>query len=251
MLLFHYIPSDSVIHRLNPKTKILAIIIFSIFAVNLKNLYDNYVSFIYLYFLIFMVFLLAKIPFRLLLKDMKYFYVAIPLIVLLNSISLSPDKSRIFYIFSTEGLNYSLTFSLKLFLFSMISVVFIASTSVRQINFAVENLLRLIPGVPSVRIATMISLCIVQLPVIFDIYNSITLAQKSRCLDNVKNPFKKIKYTIVPLINKTIKNANNIFLNYQAKCYSENRSVFLYHFNRNDYLILFIFFVLCSLTLLM
>ncbi len=241
MILFHYIPADSLIHKTNPKTKLLSIIIFSFGTLRINNLFQNYYNFLMLLIVLLSILIIAKIPLRYLLKDMRYFLIMFPIIVLINSFKLSTDESSLLSFISIEGLNYSLSFCFKLYLFSLISIIFIATTTVRQINFAIENILRKFPLVPSVKIATMISLCIIQIPLIFDNYNSIILAQKSRCMDNVKNPFKRFQLTLIPLISKTLKKADNISLNYQAKCYSHTRTQYSYKLELKDYIILGIF----------
>ncbi len=224
MILFHYISKDSAIHRLSPLTKLIAMLIIAFSSITLKDITLDWLSFTLLYSLLFLLFYQAKISLIQAFRDFRYFMIAIPLIIFFSAFNFQSNPNLYLHHFSIPALLFSSTFILKLYLFSLISILFIATTTVREINYAIETLLRKVPFVNSVRIATMINLCIVQIPIIFDLYQQIKVAQKSRCLDNRRNPIRKVIIILNILIHKVLLNADSIALNYEAKAFSEKRS---------------------------
>jgi energy-coupling factor transporter transmembrane protein EcfT len=223
MILFHYLSRDSTLHKLSPVTKLLAMIILGLTAIVLQDIYTDWLAFTFIYALIFFLYYKAKISFIHTFRDLRYFLTVIPLIIFFSAFKFQASENLFLQHFQVQGLITASTFILKLYLFSLLSILFIATTTVREINNALESLLCKIPFVNSVRIATMISLCIVQIPIIFDLYNQIRLAQKARCLDYRKNPWQRVIIILNILIQKVLQNADNIALNYESKCYNEER----------------------------
>lgn len=248
MILFHYISKDSALHRLSPITKVLGMLIIGLSTISLQDIIQDWLSFTILYSLIFFLFFKAKISFSQSCRDLRYFLTVIPLIIFFSSFKLQSNPELFLSHFNVSGLIFSSTFILKLYLFSLVSVLFIATTTVREINLAIEALLRKIPFVNSVRISTMISLCIVQIPVIFDLYQQIRIAQKARCLDNNRNPIRKIVIILNILIPRVLQNADSIALNYEAKCYSDVRTQCPFVLPKSDILFLSIFTLFCFIA---
>ena len=245
MILFHYYSNDSLIHRLNPVTKLLAMLVFGISTITLKSICEDWLSFIIFAGLVLFLYYKAGVSLRQCLRELPYFLHIIPLIILFSAFRFSNSEELFLNHIYLPGLITSTSFVLKLVLISMISILFIATTTIREINYAVEVLLKKIPFVNSVKIATMISLVIIQIPIIFDLYHQITIAQKSRCLDNRKNPLRKTIILLNILIHKVLLNADSIALNYEAKCYSEERTDNLISIPKFDILAITSFVIFC------
>lgn len=224
MILFNYINNASPLHRLSPLTKLLAIIILGSMTIALQDLTKNYISFILFYAFVFSLIIIARIKFTLFLKDLPYFIIMIPLIIFFSAFSFTKNQTYYLNHLDISALINSLTFILKLILFTLISIIFIATTRIKEINIALEVIFRRIPLVNSTRLATMISLVLAQIPIIFDLYGQIKQAQKARCIDNSKNPFRKISFLASSLIFRVLQNADEIALNYQAKGYNDERT---------------------------
>ncbi len=224
MILFNYINNTSPLHRLSSLTKLLAMIILGSMTIALQDLSKNYISFILFYAFVFYLIYIAGIKITHLIKELPYFMIIIPLIIFFSAFSITSNKAYYLNHFDISALLTSLTFILKLILFTLLSIIFIATTRIKEINIALEVILRRIPLVNSTRLATMISLVLAQLPIIFDLYGQIKQAQKARCIDNSRNPFRKISFLASSLIFRVLQNADSIALNYQVKAYNDERT---------------------------
>jgi energy-coupling factor transporter transmembrane protein EcfT len=224
MILFNYINHTSILHRLSPLTKLLAMILLGSMTISLQDLSKNYISFIFFYALVFSLIIIARIKITLLLKELPYFIIIIPLIIFFSSFSITRNQAYYLNHLDISALLTSLTFILKLILFTLLSIIFMATTRIKEINIALEVIFRRIPLVNSTRLATMISLVLAQIPIIFDLYGQIKQAQKARCIDNSKNPFRKISFLASSLIYRVLQNADAIALNYQSKGYNDERT---------------------------
>ncbi len=224
MILFNYINNASPLHKLSPLTKLLAMIILGSMTIALQDLTKNYISFIVFYTFVFSLIFIAGIRLSLFLKEIPYFIIIIPLIILFSAVSVTKNQTYYLNHLDISALLTSLTFILKLILFTLISIIFIATTRIKEINIALEVIFRRIPLVNSTRLATMISLVFAQIPVIFDLYGQIKQAHKARCIDNSKNPFRKISFLASSLIFRVLQNADGIALSYQTKGYNDERT---------------------------
>ena len=75
-----YIPGDSFIHRLDPRTKINISLFYMIYLFFI----DKFTSFIPIYCYIFFVIYVCKIPFKLILKGIKNLTIIISITVIFN-----------------------------------------------------------------------------------------------------------------------------------------------------------------------
>jgi len=250
MNIFHYIPINSDIHKMDSRFKIFCMIIFGITTILMKDIIQNIIEFSVLLCLIIMIYTFSRLPFRILLREMKYFYFVIPTIILISSFEFKPSNAYFLNHFSIVGLLYSLTFCVKLLLFLLVSIVFIATTTIRQITFSIEWLLRPIPFISATNVATMISLTIVQVPVIFDIIHEINYAQKSRCVENIKNPIRRLTIFLMPILTKVIRNADNLTFAFESRCYNNDRTKYEFTSTKKDWFYFSVFSLICVLTFL-
>ncbi|NOU19842.1 MAG: energy-coupling factor transporter transmembrane protein EcfT [Bacteroidales bacterium] len=225
-------------------------IIFGITTILMKDIIQNIIEFSILLCLIIIIYIFSRIPLRIIFREMKYFYYVIPTVILISSFEFKATNTYFLNHFSVVGLLYSLTFCVKLLLFSLVSIVFIATTTIRQITFSIEWLLRPIPFISATDVATMISLTIVQVPVIFDIILEINHAQKSRCVENIKNPIRRLTIFLMPTLTKVIRNAENITFSFESRCYNNDRTKYEFRSTKKDWFYFSIFSLICVLTFL-
>jgi len=138
MNIFHYFPQDSLIHKLNTRFKFIVIFFFSLASLN-----TNFTGLVILTVFMIGSFALSKLPFLLLLKDLKYFLFFIPIIVLVPAFKIegtSIDHSILSNL-SIEGLHYGLNYAWKLILFLILGTLIIGSTTLSSITQTVEYFL--------------------------------------------------------------------------------------------------------------
>jgi len=182
----------------------------------------------------------AKLPILTLLKDMKIFAVFILIIFVSNAFTAAGDPipGFPFEIISIQGVVRGARFAGRLILIITICSVATGTTSLMSYKNTIEWYLRPVPFVPETRVATMISLIFVLIPVIFDNYTEMMNAQRSRCIELRKNPIKRLMFIVFPLFGRTLKRADEIVYAMESRCYSETRTRALFKTNKADWLIL-------------
>ncbi|MGI5902528.1 MAG: energy-coupling factor transporter transmembrane component T family protein [Desulfitobacteriia bacterium] len=222
IVVFHYFPGNSILHRMDGRIKLICMILFSI-AISLVS---NIFSFIILTVVLLLVLLwAANLPLIKLLKDMKYFSFLIAVIILFNS-------------FTPGGIYTGVIASWRIVLIIMVCVIMTGTTSLITLRNVVEWYLRPLPFVPASRIAMMINLTFVFIPVIFDTVSEMLNAQKSRCVENRKNPLRRVMLIAYPLLFQTFRRTEEIILAMEARCYSEDRTRAVFAATIKDWFIL-------------
>ena len=160
--------------------------------------------------------IISKLPVITIFKEMKFFTILLIIIFLLSG----------------------WLFAGRLILMLMIGIVMTGTTSLSTLKNAIEWYLRPIPFVPEVRIAMMINLTFVLIPVIFDNYIEMMNAQKSRGIELSKNPILRVKFIALPLLEQTLRRADEIACAMESRCYTYIRTKPTFKTNHLDWLIL-------------
>lgn len=201
----HYTYKNTLIHRLDPRLKILSVVFLSLFLFFLKT----YLSFALITLLIVLIILISKIKLTNLLRNIRPFLFFF-IFILLMYVLFTPDKLA-------EGIITVWRFTLLVLTASILTF----STSISQLVCAIEKLfypLKLLKISPR-DMAVMLSATIRFIPLLFQEVNKIRDSQKSRCAN-----FKKIKHTvglIIPLLRKTFNRASNLADAMESRCYRD------------------------------
>jgi energy-coupling factor transporter transmembrane protein EcfT len=182
---------------------------------------------------------------------MRFFGLIILIVIVVNSFTIPGDpiaNSPLAGI-SQQGVSTGLRFAGRLLIVLLVSMVITGTTPLMKFRDAVEWYLRPVPFVPEARVATMINLTFLLIPVILDSFREMMDAQNSRCVQLRKNPVKRIKFLVFPLIDQTLRRADEIAYAMEARCYSEIRTRTAFKCGKIDWLMLAIslavfFFVL-------
>jgi energy-coupling factor transporter transmembrane protein EcfT len=94
-----------------------------------------------------------------------------------------------------------------------------------EIRGAIYWFLRSLPFVPAARIATMFSLALTLIPLIFDQAATIREAQIARGIELVGNPLKRLYCLAWPVMRETFYRADELIMALESRCYSENRTI--------------------------
>ncbi|MCH5212575.1 MAG: energy-coupling factor transporter transmembrane protein EcfT [Oscillospiraceae bacterium] len=233
---FHYIHKDTVLHRMDGRLKLLCMLILSVSSGFATDWWDYLVPLA----LAAAALIAARLPVIALLKDMRFFAVIILIVMVTNAFTIQGDPIPYFPIryVSVQGAVTGLRFAGRLILIIMVCTVVTGTTSLLTFKNVIEWYLRPIPFVPEVRVATMINLTFVFIPVIFDSYTEMVNAQKSRCVELRKNPIKRMKFIVFPLLSRTLRRTDEIVYAMESRCYSEVRTRAVFRTNKADWLIL-------------
>lgn len=248
MTFFHYIHKNTLIHQMDGRIKLLCMLLLSLSA-SFASEWKHYVIPLCL---IVIALIIARLPVITILKEMKFFAFLIMIVFVSNAIAIPGDPLPVlpFESISIQGVIRGGHFIGSLILIILISVIITSTTSFLTYKKAIEWYLRPIPFVPEVRIATMINLVFMLIPIILDSYKEMIEAQKSRCVELQKNPIKRLKFITSPLLSRTLQRADEIIYAMESRCYCEIRTKEIFKTNKIDWSILAICVVVFFLVIL-
>ena len=222
-----YIPSNSPIHRLDPRTKIISILIISLSIFLLKNLWSYSLLAIFL----LAVILLARLSIKLVLKGLLPLLWIIVFTFLLHLLFTpgSPIASFGPLKITEEGLSLGTFITLRLIFLILIASLLTLTTSPQKLTRGLEFLLSplKVVGISSHKIAMMMTLSLRFVPLLFEEVDRLIKAQKSRGSDfSHRNPLKRIRAIIpilVPLLTNLFRRADEFALTMELRAYDPDR----------------------------
>lgn len=208
----HYIHQDTPLHRMDGRLKLLCMLLLTLSA-SLATKWQHYLIPICVACLALWM---AKLPVITIFKEMKFFAVMIVIVFMMSSLH---HASHLLFMM-------------------LIATVMAGTTSLITIKNVIEWYLRPVPFMPETRIAMIINLTFVLIPLIFDNYLEMINAGKARGMELRKNPIEKIKLIVFPLLNRTLRRADELVHAMESRCYSETRTRVIFKTNKADWLIL-------------
>lgn len=210
-----YIPLDSVIHRLDPRAKIMAmlIILISIFFP------VGWIGYGVLAICILTVVFLAKLKLDFIWKALKPMLFMLVFLLVLNVLVLKTGTVLFtilgFSVYS-DAIFQTLFIAVRLVLMIMITTVLTATTKPLDLTLGIEDLLKPFEkiGVPSHEIAMLISIALRFIPDLIEETQKIMRAQASRGVDlkegTMKEKIVAILSLIVPLFVSAFQRAEDL-----------------------------------------
>ena len=224
-LISKYIPLDTVIHNLDPRTKLFFVIVYlvDIFIAH------SIAEFSLLFLIFITVAYLSKTSFNMLLSSVKSIIV---LIVFTSLVHIFFNKSGSVVLDLSFMKIYSgallgiLLITVRFILVVMVMLVFMATTSPSQITHAIEKSLGFLKviGVPISTFALVLSISLRFIPTIIEETNRIINAQVSRGSDfnegSLMQKVKKFIPILIPLFIATLKRADELATAMEVRGYS-------------------------------
>ncbi len=248
-----YIPGDSFIHRLDPRTKINISLFYMIYLFFI----DKFTSFIPIYCYIFFVIYVCKIPFKLILKGIKNLTIIISITVIFN-VFLIPGET-LFEIFgfraTVEGAKFAAFMVIRIIALVMGTSLLTLTTSPIQLTDGIEKLLKPFEKIklPAHEISMMMTIALRFIPTLVEETDKIMKAQKARGANFEEgNIFKRAKALVpilIPLFISSFRRANDLATAMEARLYrgGKGRSKFkIMQYTRLDfvtYISVFLFFL--------
>ncbi|OWZ84458.1 energy-coupling factor transporter transmembrane component T family protein [Natranaerobius trueperi] len=219
-----YLPGESLLHRLDPRMKIILIIIFLI-TLFLVNTFVGYGV-----LALFIVFLILgnKLPIKLILKGLRPIFFIISFTFILHSLMTSGGET-LFEIgpipIETEGVYTGAFMAVRLVLLVMTTSLLTLTTSPIALTDAIEHLLSPFKriGVPAHELAMMMTIALRFIPTLMEETEKIMKAQKARGADfesgNIFERAKNLVPLLVPLFISAFRRADELALAMEARCY--------------------------------
>lgn len=237
-----YYPADSVIHKLDPRTKLFATLLFIISVFS----FDGIVGFIVMTAFLFGVIALSKVPLSFMLRGLKAIMILLVIAGLFN-LFLTPGQVlwSIWKIHITrEGLRNAVLMTIRMVYLIMGSSVMTLTTTPNQLTDGLEKALKPLQkiNVPVHEIAMMMSIALRFIPILIEETDKIMKAQMARGADfetgNLIQKAKSMVPLLVPLFISAFRRATDLAMAMEARCYhgGDNRTQMkplVYH--RRDY----------------
>ncbi len=255
IMLGQFFPGDSILHRLDPRTKIILLLVLMI----LIFIADGAAAYTFLtagtMFLIF----LSKVPPVTVLKSLKPLSWIILFTFAIHLVSHEGETFAKFFIFNItdEGIKFGVLISLRLILLIIFSSLLTFTTSPVQLTDAMEKILSPLSkfGVPAHELAMMMTIALRFIPTLIEETDKIIKAQKSRGVDfESGNIFRRLKMFVpilVPLFLSSFRRADDLAMAMEARCYrgGEGRTnMKILKFMRKDFFAFATIILICIVT---
>ncbi len=242
----HYYPGDSFIHRLDPRTKLIAIMVL---MTSLLVSYRPILLFGFILLTIFIV-ILSRFPVSLVFRNLRPF---IWLFAITLTVHIFWTPGRILWHIpligidvTSEGLRMGLVYSIRLALLIVYAAILTLSTSPIELTDSLERLLSPLKRlrVPTHEIIMMLTLSLRFIPTLLEEAQRIKNAQLSRGATFEGNVIRRIRSIIpliLPLFVSAFRRADELALAMDSRCYmgGEGRTSYkVLQFKAADYLVL-------------
>jgi len=222
-----YYDTDSPIHKMDPRTKVL----YTIFYMVVLFLLDNIYEYATVLLLTGMIIKSSNIPLRFIIKGLKPIILLVVITALLN-LFMTPGKDILFsYGFlkiSKEGVFAASKMAIRIILLIIGSSVLTLTTTPTVLTGGLELLFSPLKkiGIPVSAFVMMISIALRFIPTLVDETDKIIKAQTSRGADfENKNPLKRIKSMIpilIPLFVSSFRRADELAVAMECRCYNSD-----------------------------
>ena len=220
-----YYPSGSIVHRLDPRIKLLAVILYIVTVFFVKD----FSMYALLFLFVFGVALISKIPLKVLFRTVRTIVFLVLVTSVINLFFTQGETLWVHWKFIKiykEGVERAIKLALRLILLMLFPSLLTLTTTPMELTDALESLmnpLKLIK-VPVHAIALIMSIALRMIPILMEETNKIMLAQKARGADfDTGGALKKAKAMIpvlVPLFVGAFRRADELALAMDARCYS-------------------------------
>lgn len=239
-----YYQTDSVIHRLDPRVKLVATLAF-IVSLFIVNSFWGYL--IAAAFLVVMI-RLSHVPFKFMVRGMKAIVFLLVVAGVFN-LFLTPGEVVVSFWklkITKEGIKQALLMAARLCFLIIGSSIMTLTTTPNQLTDALEKLLGPLKKihVPVHEIAMMMSIALRFIPILLEETDKIMKAQIARGADfesgNLITRAKNLVPLLVPLFISAFRRANDLAMAMEARCYrgGEGRTKMKpLQYKKRDYLV--------------
>lgn len=218
-----YYMADSVIHRLDPRTKLIGTLVYLISLFLFTNPYVYMCAAVFL----ICVILLSKVPFSYMVKGLKSIFFLLIFTAVLNMFFIKGEPLVSFWklTISREGFRQAVYMAVRLILLVIGSNLMTLTTTPTRLTNAMEYVMRPLKifRVPVHEIAMMMSIALRFIPILLDETDKIMKAQLARGADfesgNIIKKAKALVPVLVPLFISAFRRANDLAMAMEARCY--------------------------------
>ncbi|MDD2430772.1 MAG: energy-coupling factor transporter transmembrane component T [Firmicutes bacterium] len=218
-----YLPGDSFIHRLDPRTKL----IIAVALIVVLFLVDTFVGYFWIALFLFLAIVNGNIPIKSVVKSLKPLTFIIVLTVILNI--LFTDGNTLFQLgfirITDQGLYKGLMLGFRLILLILSTTIMTLTTSPLAITDALENLLGPLKKLkfPVHELSMMLTIALRFIPTLLEETDKIMKAQMARGADfesgNLLKRAQNMVPLLVPLFVSAFRRADDLAIAMESRCY--------------------------------
>lgn len=218
-----YYPADSVLHRLDPRTKLVGTMVFIISLF----LFRSFPCYLLAALFLAAVIRISRVPFRFMVKGLKAILVLLMITVVFN-LFLTPGR-EIFHIWKLkvtyEGLLQAVFMAIRLTFLIIGSSVLTLTTTPNNLTDGLEKGLGFLNRVhvPVHEVAMMMSIALRFIPILLEETDKIMKAQQARGADfetgGLVQRAKNLVPLLVPLFISAFRRANDLAMAMEARGY--------------------------------
>ncbi len=248
-----YYPANGILHRLDPRGKILMLIAFLVLVFCTSNYYALSV----VVASVALIVMLSKVPVRLYFKSLKMIVFIIIFTSILNLFYATGEVVCEFWIFkiTREGINNAVFVCVRIICLIFVSSTLTFTTSPTDLTDALERLMKplTIFHVKVHEIAMMMTIALRFVPLLLEETDKIRSAQKARGADmesgNLIQRIKALIPVLIPLFVSAFRRAYDLAVAMECRCYHGGKGrtrMKSLHFNKRDYITFLVVLLIIS-----
>lgn len=218
-----YYPADSVVHRLDPRVKLMGTMVFLISLF----LFDSFAGYIVATLFLGCAIWLSKVPLKFMLKGLKAIFMLLAISVIFNLfltdgvVVVQIWKIKI----TQEGIRMAVFMAIRLVYLILGSSLMTLTTTPNDLTDGMEKALSPLRKlrVPVHEISMMMSIALRFIPILLEETDKIMKAQQARGADfesgNLIQRAKSMIPILVPLFISAFRRANDLAMAMEARCY--------------------------------
>lgn len=252
-----YIPGDTFIHKLDPRTKILLTMIFIVCLF----IVDKFIGYAFIVTFLLLTIYVSKLPPRYLYKGLKPVFFLIIFTAVLNVFMIKGNDNTLIYEIGfikiyEEGLKTAAFMALRLIFLIMGTSILTLTTSPIELTDGIEKLLKPIGRETAHELAMMMTIALRFIPTLMDETDKIMMAQKARGADfesgGLVKKAKSLVPLLVPLFISSFRRADELAMAMEARAYRGGNGrtrMKKLRFTNRDTVAFIAFFILLILSL--
>ena len=254
-----FFPGDTVVHRLDPRTKLLAVILYIVALFCAKSVYAYGIVIAVLAICV----IASRVPLKALTKGLKPVYIIVAFTALMNlffTVGTPICDVWLLRRISWEGIHSAAAMVVRIILLIMGTFLLTYTTSPISLTDALEHLLSPLKKIklPVHELAMMMSIALRFIPTLIEETDKIMSAQKARGADfesgNIFRRAKALVPILVPLFISAFRRADELATAMECRCYhgGEGRTALhVLKYKAADWLVLAAFIMLTAGVIVM
>ena len=216
-----YFPGNSVVHRLDPRTKLIMVIVYIIALFNAVD----YISYAFMFVITAVCIKLSKINLKVILKGLKPLIIVIVLTAFLNIFFTTGTPIIKGLPMTWEGLKRACLLVLRIMMLISGTFLLTYTTSPMALTDGLESLLNPLKKikVPVHEMSMMMSMALRFIPTLTEETDKIMSAQKARGADfetgSILDRAKALIPILVPLFVSAFRRADELAIAMESRCY--------------------------------